>query len=111
LTGLSVFSHYYDEFLLPEDDLRDPSLHPASLREIYKIYDQLRGQHLSVPFRFWISYFTDQLCSHSECYASTHDSFGTGRPDLYCDVPAPSQDTLCSHDISREAYLTAFLSW
>jgi hypothetical protein len=45
LTGLPVF-------LLSECDLRDPSLHPASLQEIYRIYDQLRGQHLSVPFRF-----------------------------------------------------------
>jgi hypothetical protein len=27
LTGLPVFGHYYDEFLLPEDDLRDSSLH------------------------------------------------------------------------------------
>jgi Plant mobile domain len=26
-------------------------------------------------------------------------------------VAAPSQDTLCSHDIDRETYLTAFLSW
>jgi hypothetical protein len=52
LTGLSVFGHYYDEFFLSDDDLRDSSLHPASLREVYKIYDQLRGKHLSVPFRF-----------------------------------------------------------
>jgi Plant mobile domain len=91
--------------------LRDSSLHPASLREIYRIYNQLRGQHLSVPFRFWISYFTDRMRSHPECYASTCDPFGTGRPDLYYDVPAPLQDTLCSHDTSCETYLTAFLAW
>jgi hypothetical protein len=52
LTALPVFGHYYGEFLLPEDDLRDLSLHPTSLREIYRIYVQLRGQHISVPFRF-----------------------------------------------------------
>jgi hypothetical protein len=91
--------------------LRDPSLHPASLREVYKIYDQLRGQHLSVPFIFWISYFTDRLRSPPEFYASTRDPFGTGCHGLYYDVPALSQDTLCSHDIDRETYLTAFLSW
>jgi hypothetical protein len=111
LTGLPVFGHYYDEFLLSEGDLRDPSLHPASLREVYRIYDQLRGQHLSVPFRFWISYFTDRLHSHTEYCASTRDPFGTGRLDLFSDVAAPLQDTLCSHDIDRETYLTAFLSW
>jgi hypothetical protein len=88
LTDLSVFDHYYDEFLLSKDDLRDSSLHPASLREVCKIYDHLRGHHSSVPFRFWISYFTDQLRSHPECYASTCDPFSTGRPDLYYDVPA-----------------------
>jgi hypothetical protein len=110
LTSLPVFGHYYDEFLLSEDDLRDPSLHPASLREVYKIYDQLRGHHSSVPFRFRISYFTDHLRSHPECYASTRDPLSTERPDLYCDAPALPQDTLCSHDIGREAYLTAFLS-
>jgi hypothetical protein len=49
--------------------------------------------------------------SHPECYASTRDPFSTGCPDLYCDVPAPPQDTLCSHDIGREAYWIAFLSW
>jgi Plant mobile domain len=111
LTGLLVFGHYYDEFLLSEGDLRDPSLHPASFREVYKIYDQLRGQHLSVPFRFWISYFTDRLRSHPEYRASTRDPFGTGRLDLYSDVAAPSHDTLCSHVIDLETYLTAFLSW
>jgi Plant mobile domain len=111
LTGLSVFGHYYDEFLLSEDDLRDPSLHPASLRGVYRIFDQLRGQHPSVPFRFWISYFTDRLRSLPEYCASTHDPFGTGCLDLYCDVAAPSQDTFCSHDIDPETYLTAFLSW
>jgi hypothetical protein len=89
LTGLSVFGHYYDEFLLSEGDLRDPSLHTASLREVYRIYDQLREHHLSVPFRFWIFYFTDRLRSHPECYASTRDPFGIGCPDLYCDVLAP----------------------
>jgi Plant mobile domain len=46
-----------------------------------------------------------------ECYASTRDPFDTGRPDLYCDVPAFPHDTLCSHDISQETYLTTFLSW
>jgi hypothetical protein len=111
LTGLPVFGRYYDEFLLSEGDLRDPSLHPTSLREVYRIYDQLRGQHLSVPFRFWISYFTDRLRSHPECCASHPNPFGTGRLDLYSDVTAPSQDTLCSHDIDQETYLTAFLSW
>jgi hypothetical protein len=88
LTGLPVFGHYYDEFLLSEDDLRDPSLHPASLREVYRTYDQLRGHHSSVPFRFWISYFIDRLRSHPECYASTRDPFGTGHHGLYYDVPA-----------------------
>jgi hypothetical protein len=73
LIGLPVFGCYYDEFLLSEGDLRDPSLHPASLREVYRIYDQLRGQHLSVPFRFWISYFTDRLRSHPEYCASTRE--------------------------------------
>jgi hypothetical protein len=75
------------------------------------IYDQLRGQHLSVPFRFWISYLTDRLHSRPECCASTRDPFGTERPDLYCDVPVLPQDILCSYDIGREAYLTTFLSW
>jgi hypothetical protein len=107
----SLLGHYYDEFLLLEGDLRDPSLHLASLQEIYRIYDQLRGQQLSVPFRFWIFYFTDRLHSHSECCASTRDPFGTRCPDLYCDVSALPQDILCSHDISRETYLTTFLSW
>jgi hypothetical protein len=43
LTGLPMFDRYYDEFLLSKGDLRDSSLHPASLREIYRIYNQLRG--------------------------------------------------------------------
>jgi hypothetical protein len=77
LTDLPMFGRYYDEFLLSEGDLRDPSLHPASLREIYRIYDQLRGQHPYVPFRFWISYFTNQPRSHPEYCASTCDPFGT----------------------------------
>jgi hypothetical protein len=111
LTGLPLFGHYYDEFLLLEGELRDLSLFPASLREVYRIYDQLREQHILVLFSFWISYFTDQLCSHPECCASTHDPFGTGCPDLYCDVPTLPQDTLCSHAIGREVFLTAFLAW
>jgi hypothetical protein len=69
LTGLPLFGHYYDEFLLLEGELRDLSLFPASLWEVYRIYDQLREQHLLVPFWFWISYFTDQLCSHTSLLA------------------------------------------
>jgi hypothetical protein len=78
---------------------------------VYDIYYHLRGGHSGVPFRHWIAFFTDRVHTRPEGLASIWDPFGTSRLEIHHDGPIPSQDTLCSHDIDRETYLTAFISW
>jgi hypothetical protein len=111
LTGLPIFGRFYDEFIVSSADLRDSSRFSPSLQRVYDIYYHLRGGHSGVPFRHWISFFTDRVHTRPEGLASIWDPFGTGQLDIHPDVPFPSQDTLCSHDIDQETYLTAFISW
>jgi Plant mobile domain len=111
LTGLPIFGWFYDEFIVSPADLRDSSRFPPSLQRVYDIYYYLRGGNSGVPFRHWIAFFTDRVHTRPEGLASIRDPFGTSQPDIHPDIPLISQDTLCSHDIDREAYLTAFISW
>jgi Plant mobile domain len=111
LTGLPIFGRFYDEYMISDDDLRDSTQLSSSLRSIYEIYHQLRGSHPSVPFSYWISYFVDRLHPPSVGLASPRDPFGTGRLTVRPDGDIPAQDSICSHAIDRETYLTAFLSW
>jgi Plant mobile domain len=111
LTGLSIFGHFYDEFMVSPADLEDFTRFSPSLQRIYEIYHHLRRGHPGVPFRHWITYFTDRVHTSPEGLASTRDPFGTGRLEIHHYGPIPSQDTLCSHDVDRETYLTAFISW
>jgi hypothetical protein len=82
-----------------------------SLQRTYEIYHHLRRGHPGVSFRHWIAYFIDRVHTRSEGLASTRDPFGTGMLEIHHDGPIPSQDTLCSHDVDRETYLIAFISW
>jgi Plant mobile domain len=111
LTGLPIFGHFYDEFMVSPADSGDFTRFPPSLQRTYEIYYHLRRGHPGVPFRHWIAYFTDRVHTRPTGLASTRDPFGTGRLEIYHDGPIPSQDTLCSHDVDRETYLTAFISW
>jgi Plant mobile domain len=111
LTGLLIFGWFYDEFIVSPADLRDPSRFPPSPQRTYETYHHLRRGHPRVPFRHWIAYFTDRVHTRPEGLASTRDPFGTGRLKIHHEGPVPSQDTLCSHDMHRETYLTAVISW
>jgi hypothetical protein len=111
LTGLSIFGHFYDEFMVSSADSGDFTRFPPSLQRTYEIYYRLRRGYLGVPFRHWIAHFTDRVHTRSAGLAFTRDPFGTGRFEIHHDGPIPSQDTLCSHDVDRETYLTAFISW
>jgi Plant mobile domain len=110
LTGLPIFGYFYDEYMISMDDLRDSTEVSSSLRRVYEIYHELRGGHSSVPFKFWISYFVDQIYPSSGGLASTQDPFGTGQLCIYHEGDTPSQDSICSCAIDRETYLTAFIS-
>jgi hypothetical protein len=111
LTGLPIFGHFYDEFMVSSADLGDFTRFRPSLQWTYEIYYHLRRGHPGVPFRHWIAYFTDRVHTRLEGLASTRDPFSTGRLEIHHDGPIPSQDTLYSHDVDRETYLTAFISW
>jgi Plant mobile domain len=111
LTGLPIFGHFYDEFMVSPADSGDFTRFSPSLQRTYEIYYHLRRGHPGVPFRHWIAYFTDRVHTRPAGLASTWDPFGTGRLEIHHDGPIPSQDTLCSHDVDRETYLTAFISW
>jgi Plant mobile domain len=111
LTGLPIFGHYYDEFIVSDEDFMDTSYFTPSLRRVYEIFYQLRGTFPSVPLRRWIIYFTDRLRSRFSGPASVRDPFGTGQSGVFFEGPKPTQDLMCSHDLDRETYLTAFLSW
>jgi hypothetical protein len=111
LTGLPIFGHFYDEFMVSSADSGDFTRFPPSLQRTYEIYYRLRRGYLGVPFRHWIAHFTDRVHTRSAGLAFTRDPFGTGRLEIHHDGPIPSQDTLCSHDVDRETYLTAFISW
>jgi hypothetical protein len=111
LTGLPIFGHFYDKFMVSSADLGDFTRFSHSLQRTYEIYYHLRRGHPGVPFRHWIAYFTDRVYTRPAALASTRDPFGTGRLEIHHDGPIPSQDTLCSHDVDRETYLTAFISW
>jgi Plant mobile domain len=111
LLGLPIFGYYYDEYVVLEDDLQDETRFPASLRRVYEIYYRLRMRHPTVPFRHWISYFTDRLHGRPGSSASLRDPFGTGQSCIYHEDTALPQDSFYSHDVDRETYLTAFLAW
>jgi Plant mobile domain len=111
LVGLSIFGHFYDEYMISRDELRDSTVLPASLRRVYEVYYEVRGRHPSVPFSYWISYFVDRVHPPFRGLASPRDPFGTGQIGLYYTGDIPSQDSICSRAIDRETYLTAFISW
>jgi Plant mobile domain len=102
---------FYDEFIVSPANLRDSFRFSSSLQRVYDLYYHLRGGHSGVPFRHLIVFFTDRVHTRPDGLASIRDPFGTSQLDIHQDVLIPSQDTLCSHDIGRETYLTAFISW
>jgi Plant mobile domain len=71
----------------------------------------LRGGYPSVPFKIWIAFFTDRVYGRSLDPASIRDPFGTGSLCIYHEGSIPSQGSVCSRDIDRETFLTAFISW
>jgi hypothetical protein len=111
LTGLPIFGRFYDEFMVLSADLGDLTRFPPSLQRTHEIYHHLWRGHPGVSFRHWITYFTNRVHTRPEGLDSTRDPFGTSRLEIHHDGPIPSQDTLCSHDVDQETYLTAFISW
>jgi Plant mobile domain len=112
LTGLPIVGHYYDEYLISDEDLEVPTRFPDSLRTIYGIYDTLRGHHDHVPFRCWIDHFTAGYGGPTFTGpVLADDPLGLGAPVLHFVGDLPPQDSICFPAFDREVYLTAFLSW
>jgi len=110
LCGLPIYGLPYDEHIVRSRDLFSDD-YPDSLREIYRIYYKLKKDFDHVPFRVWISYFTDAVKHPMEGFASLTDPLGVGTIMLSDFTPGLPRSTICLQSMDDETFLTAFLSW